>query len=150
MTEAFDEADLTLAHVTSAPGGRHLEVTLMDGRKKVSVPLSGVVSFRGAVRTKTHLPNYMGVGDIVILYGAHARGKIPFALINEVRKCFARVSFPTPPGFFPEEHSGGDGWEFDREEQSMWAETMCGAAITAAKEMSGSEDSDSEVDVDAI
>lgn len=146
MAAEFKAADITLGRVTASPGGRHLVVTLMTCEKNVSVPISGVVSFKGAVRTKGHLPTFMGVDDIVVLFGAYARGKIPHSIVPEVQASFARVKFPVPHHFFPEEHAGGEGWEFDREAQSAWDETMCSAAITVAKD-SDSDDSD---DIDAI
>lgn len=127
------EADLTLARVTAAPGGRHLVVTLMDGAAGVVVPISGVTAFRGGARTKGALPNYMGVGDLVVLYGAHARGKIPLALAEEVAGIFGRLGAATPAGFFPSEEAGGAvGWCFSREDQRVYEEGAAEAAMTAA------------------
>ena len=129
------EADLTLARVTAAPGGRHLVVTLMDGAAGVVVPISGVTAFRGGARTKGELPNYMGVGDLVVLYGAHARGKISPALAEEVAETFGRLGAATPAGFFPsEEDSGAVGWHFGREEQRAYEEGEAVAAVAAAEE----------------
>ena len=129
-------ADLTLARVTAVPGGRHLVVTLMDGAAGVVVPISGVTAFRGGARTKGALPNYMGMGDLVVLYGAHARGKIPLALAEEVAGIFGRLGAPTPAGFFPSEGEGGAvGWCFSREEQRLAEEGEAAAAVATAAEL---------------
>lgn len=129
------EADLTLARVTAAPGGRHLVVTLMDGAAGVVVPISGVTAFRGGARTKGELPNHMGVGDLVALYGAHARGKIPLALAEEIAEICGRLGAVTPAGFFPSDEDGGAvGWCFGRAEQRALEEGEAAAAVTAAEE----------------
>lgn len=128
------EADLTLARVTAAPGGRHLVVTLMDGAAGVVVPISGVTAFRGGARTKGELPNYMGVGDLVVLYGAHARGKVPQTLAGEVRDILRRLGVGVPAEFFPASaRDGGEGWCFDREGERLSEEAeLAAAAETAA------------------
>lgn len=132
----LQEADLTLARVTAAPGGRHLVVTLMEGAAGVVVPISGVTAFRGGARTKGALPNYMGVGDLVVLYGAHARGKIPLALAEEVAGTFGRLGVAVPAGFFPSEEAGGAvGWCFSREEQRLAEEGEAAAAVATAAEL---------------
>jgi hypothetical protein len=130
----LQEADLTLARVTAAPGGRHLVVTLMTGAAGVVVPISGVTAFRGGARTKGELPNHMGVGDLVVLYGAHARGKIPPNLANEVRDICHRLGVAVPAEFFPaSERDGGVGWCFDREDERLGEEAgLAAAAETAA------------------
>lgn len=130
------EADLTLARVTAAPGGRHLVVTLMDGAAGVVVPISGVTAFRGGARTKGELPNYMGRDDLVVLYGAHARGKISLALAEEISEIFGRLGVATPVGFFPSEDDGGEvGWRFGREEQRAYEEGEAEAAVSTAEEL---------------
>lgn len=127
------EADLTLARVTAAPGGRHLVVTLMDGAAGVVVPISGVTAFRGGARTKGELPNYMGVGDLVVLYGAHARGKVPQTLAGEVRDILHRLGVAVPAEFFPASaRDGGEGWCFDREGERLSEEAGLAAAAEAA------------------
>jgi hypothetical protein len=127
------DEDLTLARVTAAPGGRHLVVTLMDGTADVSVPISGVTAFRGGARTKGELPNHMGRDDLVVLYGAHARGKIPAALGDEIRDIFRRIGVVVPTGFFPmSARDGGEGWCFDREAEHLDAEAELHAAEEAA------------------
>ena len=130
------DEDLTLARVTGAPGGRHLVVTLMDGTADVSVPISGVTAFRGGARTKGELPNYMGRDDLVVLYGAHARGKIPVALAEEVAEIFERLGVAVPAGFFPsDEESGAVGWTWGREEQRADEEGAAAAAVETAEEL---------------
>jgi hypothetical protein len=130
------DEDLTLARVTAAPGGRHLVVTLIDGTTGVSVPISGVTAFRGGARTKGELPNHMGRDDLVVLYGAHARGKIPVALADEVRDIFDRLGVPVPAGFFPsDEESGAVGWTWGRAEQRADEEGAALGAIAEAEEL---------------
>lgn len=130
------EADLTLARVTAAPGGRHLVVTLMDGSTGVVVPISGVTAFRGGARTKGALPNYMGAGDLVVLWGAHARGKIPLALAEEISEIFSRIGAVAPAGLFPsDEEAGAVGWCYGREEQRLYEEGEAVAAVATAAEI---------------
>lgn len=129
----LQEEDLTLARVTAAPGGRHLVVTLMTGAAGVVVPISGVTAFRGGARTKGALPNHMGRDDLVVLYGAHARGKIPLALASEIRDIFHRLGVVVPVEFFPASaRDGGEGWCFDREDEHLDAEAGLIAAEEAA------------------
>lgn len=132
----LQEADLTLARVTAAPGGRHLVVTLMDGTTGVVIPISGVTAFRGGARTKGALPNYMGTGDLVVLWGAHARGKIPIALAEEIAEIFSRIGIVVPVGLFPSgEETGAVGWCYDREESRYLDESAADAAIATVEDI---------------
>lgn len=130
----LQEEDLTLARVTAAPGGRHLVVTLMTGETGVVVPISKAVAFRGGARTKGDLPNCMGRDDLVVLYGAMARGKVSAALGDEVRNIFRRLGVVVPAGFFPmSARDGGEGWCFDRDAERLDAEAeLLSAEETAA------------------
>jgi hypothetical protein len=130
----LQEEDLTLARVTAVPGGRHLVVTLMTGEAGVIVPISKAVAFRGGARTKGDLPNCMGRDDLVVLYGAMARGKISATLGDEVRDIFRRLGVAVPATFFPmSARDGGDGWCFDREDERLCEEAeLVGAEAAAA------------------
>jgi hypothetical protein len=130
------DEDLTLARVTAAPGGSHLVVTLIDGATGVVVPISKAVRVRGSVRTKGDLPNCMSTGDLVVLYGAMARGKISVALGDEIREIFDRLYVSVPAGFFPsDEESGAVGWCWGREEQRVGEEGAAVAAVETAAEL---------------
>jgi hypothetical protein len=130
------DEDLTLARVTASPGGRHLVVTLMTGEAGIVVPISGVTAFRGGARTKGALPNYMGVGDLVVLWGAHARGKIPIALAEEIHELFRKCGLLTPIGFFPDEEAvGAVGWCYGREDQRAYEEGEAVAAVATAEDL---------------
>jgi hypothetical protein len=130
------DEDLTLARVTAAPGGRHLVVTLMTGEAGVVVPISGVTAFRGGARTKGALPNYMGVGDLVVLWGAHARGKFSLALAEEIRELFCARGLLTPIGFFPDDEAAGAvGWCYDRDESRYLDESAADAAIATVEDI---------------
>ena len=133
LLAGLQEEDLTLARVTAAPGGRQLGVTLMTGETDVVVPISKAVAFRGGARTKGDLPNCMGRDDLVVLYGAMARGKVSAALGDEVRDIFRRLNVGVPAGFFPQSaRDGGEGWCFDRDAEHLDAEAELAAAEETA------------------
>lgn len=129
----LQEEALTLARVTAAPGGCHLVVTLMTGAAGVVVPIKGTVQGRGGARTKMDRPNYMGRDDLVVLLGAHATGKVPPNLANEIRDIFRRLGVAVPVDFFPASaRDGGEGWCFDREDERLAEEADLAAAEAAA------------------
>ena len=117
---------MALARVTRAVGGGLLEVLLQDG-ETVKVPIAGSISMRGRASTKMDRDNCMCVGDIVVLRGGLASGKLPEAVADKVKRVFEAFGIASPKSFFAAASAAAagagagaaaaveeDSWEWDR------------------------------------
>lgn len=115
---------MTLARVTRAVGGGLLEVLLQDG-ETVKVPIAGSIAMRGRASTKMDRDNCMCVGDIVVLRGGLASGKLPEAVADKVKRVFDAFGIAYPKSFFAAASAAAAGagaaaaveeesWEWDR------------------------------------
>jgi len=136
---------MALARVTRAVGGGLLEVLLQEG-ETVKVPIAGSIVMKGRASTKMDRANCMCVGDIVVLRGGLASGKLPEAVADKVKRVFEAFGIVSPKSFFAAASAAAagagagagaaveeDSWEWDR-----------GAATP------GSEGEEEEVAVDDI
>ena len=170
VEEAMRQKALQLGRVTRQMGAGRLEVTLQNGDEKVSVPIAGTIKFHGRSNTdsKKERANTMQVGDVIVIRGSFASGKMSSAAATEARRIFERIGIRTPRGFFSasavakeEEEDADCGFEFDRSEE-LAAETAASAGLRAqaartaalragTKVAGGSDDSESEeIDFDDI
>lgn len=119
---------IMLAHVIKATGAGRLSVRLQDGREG-SVPIAGSIKFHGGAATKGDRENCMSAGDLIVIRGSFAAGKVRRATAIRVRGLYKRHGIGYPPAFFPAEDGAPDDL-FDH----------------------GSEDEegDADVDVDAV
>lgn len=115
LTTSLGRDALTLGKVTRSTGCGRLEVTALnidgcaypevfakDGNADVgcSVPICGTLKFKGASRTKTDRANCMCAGDVIILRGGLASGKMSAAAAALVRSTFDGYKMTYPSGFF--------------------------------------------------
>lgn len=120
------EHGLTLAHVIKTTGAGRLSVRLQDGREG-SFPIAGSIKFRGGAATKGDRENCMSAGDLVVIRGSFAAGKLHKTTAMRIRGLYKRYKIEYPPVFFPAE-AGTHQEFFDY----------------------GSEDDDASVDVDDV
>jgi len=174
---------LTLARVTRSTGAGRLEVTALNieacalpstrattsvAEECCSVPICGTLKFKGASRKKTDRANCMCTGDVIVLRGGLASGKMSAAAASVVRRNFERFGMVFPGGFFastvdtPATEEAG-GFEFDRSEElaaeeaevaAMRAETARARAARAGGAAATDSDclnhSDDALDIDVI
>jgi hypothetical protein len=115
---------MALARVTRAVGGGLLEVLLQEG-ETVKVPIAGSIVMKGRASTKMDRANCMCVGDIVVLRGGLASGKLPEAVADKVKRVFEAFGIVSPKSFFAAASAAAagagaaaaveeDSWEWDR------------------------------------
>jgi hypothetical protein len=137
LTTSLGREALTLGRVTRSTGCGRLEVTALnidgcaypevfakDGNADVgcSVPICGTLKFKGASRTKTDRANCMCAGDVIILRGGLASGKMSAAAAALVRSTFDGYKMTYPSGFFARPSGSAadaddDVIEWDRSEE---------------------------------
>lgn len=136
LTTSLGRDALTLGRVTRSTGCGRLEVTALnidgcaypevfakDGNAEVgcSVPICGTLKFKGRSSTKTDRANCMCAGDVIILRGGLASGKMSAAAAALVRSTFDGYKMTYPSGFFTTSTSaddaGDDVIEWDRSEE---------------------------------
>jgi hypothetical protein len=154
---------LMLARVTRTVGGGRVVVQLLDGTADVSVPIGGAIKMKGRAATKTDRSNCMCQGDIVVVRGAQASGKVSAAAAAEIRTIFDELGVSYPKGFFTatgsaEAEDADFAYEWDRSDQAA-RET---AAVAAARALAARKSAvrageavvedadDAEVDIEAI
>lgn len=123
------EHGLMLARVVKPQGMGRLEVRLQDGTAGLSVPIAGAVKFRGGATTKADLDHCMSAGDLIILRGCQAAGKIRLSTAAIIREHFVKHRLPVVADFFTTDGSDGSDDIFDHAD---------------------SEDDDADVDIDAL
>ena len=134
LTDRLGSAALILARVTRTVGGGRVVVQLMDGTENVSVPIGGSIKMKGRAATKTDRANCMCQGDLVVVRGGIAAGKMSAASAAHVSAIFADLEVSVPKSFFGlscmGSDSDGEEFEFDRTDQ-LAAETAEVAAVRA-------------------
>lgn len=121
-----------IARVTRQSGAGRLKVTLQKGETDVDVTIAGSLRFKGRAATKGDRANCMGVGDVIVLHGPQAAGKIPRELVASVQTTFESLGVDYPKGFFAAYIGGaavveettdlGYEWEGDAEAGDVKAE----------------------------
>jgi hypothetical protein len=117
------------ARVTRQSGAGRLKVTLQDGTVDVDVTIAGALRFKGRAATKGDRSNCMNVGDLIVLHGPQAAGKIPRELLDRVQTAFDRLRVSYPKGFFAvgtTESAAGEDLGF------VWGTEDDEAAVTEA------------------
>jgi hypothetical protein len=134
LTTSLGREALTLGRVTRSTGCGRLEVTALnidgcaysevfakDGNAEVgcSVPICGTLKFKGRSSTKTDRANCMCTGDVIILRGGLASGKMSAAAAALVRSTFDSYGMTYPSGFFGSaaDAEDDDVIEWDRSEE---------------------------------
>lgn len=157
---AIQRDGLFLARVTRALGAANLEVLLQTGTT-IRVPIGGSIRFKGRAGSKTDRANCMVVGDVIVVRGAFASGKLLPGTTARVAALFERHGVSVPKGFFASGTEAADdaeeegGWEWDRtaaaaEEAAARKMATASAAAAAAPAEAATEAEAAAVDVDAI
>jgi len=133
LTYRLENAALILARVTRTVGGGRVLVQLMDGTENVSVPIGGSIKMKGRAATKTDRANCMCQGDLVVVRGGIAAGKMSAAAASHVSAIFVELEVSVPKSFFGlsmGSDAEDDEFEFDRTDQ-LAAEAAEVAAVRA-------------------
>lgn len=155
---------LMLARVTRTVGGGRVVVQLLDGTADVSVPIGGSIKMKGRAATKTDRSNCMCQGDIVVVRGAQASGKVSAAAAAQIRTIFDELSVSYPKGFFAaigsvEAEDDEFAYEWDRSDQAARETAAVAAAralaarksaMRAGEAVAEEVDVEAEVDIEAI
>ena len=161
LTDRLESAALILSRVTRTVGGGRVVVQLMDGTENVSVPIGGSIKMKGRAATKTDRANCMCQGDLVVVRGGIAAGKMSAAAAAHVSAIFGELEVSVPKSFFGlcmGSDAEDDEFEFDRTDQ-LAAETAEVAAVRAAAARTAAlragaveeaDKADKAVDIDAI
>jgi hypothetical protein len=107
---------LMLARVVKPQGMGRLEVRLQDGTAGQSVPIAGAVKFRGGATTKADLDHCMSAGDLIVLRGCQAAGKIRLSTAAIIREHFVKHRLPIVADFFGTDGADRDDF-FDHESE---------------------------------
>jgi chloramphenicol 3-O-phosphotransferase len=155
---------LMLARVTRTVGGGRVVVQLLDGTADVSVPIGGSIKMKGRAATKTDRSNCMCQGDIVVVRGAQASGKVSAAAAAQIRTIFDELSVSYPKGFFTATGSAEAvddefAYEWDRSDQAARETAAVAAAralaarksaMRAGETVAEEAEVEAEVDIEAI
>lgn len=153
--EALPDTGITIGRVTRSSGCNRLKVLDWDGTPDVDCRIAGSVAFKGKAATKGDRKNCMSVGDVIVIRGGLATGKLSAASCKRVKEVFDRHAVRYPTGFFaaPTATAGGsdaeddNGFEFgaaeEPEEEGLQKALPAGRSKAAAV-------SDEEVDIDRI
>ena len=170
MAASLRHHALTLGRVERSTGAGRLDVSVLDmlagTTTTTSLPISGNLKFKGRSQTKTDRSNCMIAGDVIVVRGAFASGKLSAAAADEAEAAFARWDLSAPRDFFKaraspwvaavaeDEEDGTGGFVFDRTEERA-AEKAGNAALRAegarARALrAGAAVVDEELNIDAI
>ena len=168
---------ITLARVSSMLGAGHLDVILLDfdtfRHAAARVPICGAIRFKGraANLSKQELPHCMTSGDIIVVRGYQAAGKLPVGTLPEVDTILRTLGFKLPAGFFDTTRKekedllassfcdDDDGIEWDRSDELRAAKAEMQALRDSVKAKEKvkekekekvTESDDEDVDIDAI
>ena len=164
LADSLRRECLMLARVTRTVGGGRVVVQLLDGTADVSVPIGGSIKMKGRAATKTDRSNCMCQGDMVVVRGAQAAGKVSASAAAQIRAYFDDLSVAYPKGFFTatgsaEAEDDEFAYEWDRSDQAAreTAEVAAARALAARKSALRSGEAveveaevEAEVDIEAI
>ena len=134
MAASLRHHALTLGRVERSTGAGRLDVTVLDilscTTTDVSLPISGNLKFKGRSQTKTDRANCMIAGDVIVVRGAFASGKMSAAAANDAQEALIRWGLEAPRSFFSSRaevaaavaeaaEEGVGGFVFDRTEQRL-------------------------------
>lgn len=155
--EALPDTGITIGRVTRSSGCNRLKVMDLDGTPDVDCRIAGAIAFKGKAATKGDRRNCMSVGDVIVIRGGLATGKLPLSSCKRVKEVYDRLGARYPTGFFaaPTVTAAADdaeddtGFEFgaaeEPEEEGLQKAIPAGRSKAAAAAAS-----DEEVDIDRI
>ena len=163
LQTALQKEGYTLGRVISMAGAGRLNVVALDfdtfKHGEAQVPVAGSLKFKGhASGGKSSLPFCMMSGDIIVIRGGFASGKMGSALADSLGEKLSTLGIPIPRGFFSsvrhidiDIEEEDDGIEFDRSEEraeAMKEIAMIREQTKSKSKMPTAEESD--LDIDAI
>jgi type II secretory pathway component PulM len=132
---------LEIARVTRRPGGARLEVTLQDGTKEASVRIGGAITIKGRASTKEDRANCMCVGDVIVVRGGIAAGKLSQKAIRLVKHRLEELQIKVSPAIFAEAAAAA------AEEDDLFDMTVTKEEVAAAGAGGGG---DVDIDIEVI
>lgn len=137
---------LEIARVTRRPGGARLEVTLQDGTKEASVRIGGAITIKGRASTKEDRANCMCVGDVIVVRGGIAAGKMSQKARRLVKHRLEELNIKVSPVIFAEAAASSD--EDDMFDTEVTTEEI--AEAEAGKKAVAGAGAGEDVDIDTI
>ena len=99
LMEEQESEGMVAGRVSRATGGGRLEVLLQDG-STTSAPIAGTLKFKGRAGTKMDRANCMSVGDVIVVRGGYAAGKLTPAQTKRCGQLYETLDVTVPLGFF--------------------------------------------------
>jgi len=116
-----DTEALQAGRVIKSVGGGRLQVLLQDGAE-YSAPIAGTLKMKGRSANKGDRANCMSVGDVIVIRGGFAAGKMTAGQSKRCEAVYESLELVVPAGFFATATSMADaveekdvGFVFDRE-----------------------------------
>jgi hypothetical protein len=121
LLETQESEALQAARVTRSVGCGRLQVLLQDG-SEYSAPIAGTLKFKGRSSTKGDRSNCMLTGDVIVIRGGFAAGKMSASQVKRCSTIYEALDLKVPAGFFAaatgaaaEMETADVGFEFDHE-----------------------------------
>jgi len=115
-----DTEALQAGRVIKSVGGGRLQVLLQDGAE-YSAPIAGTLKMKGRSANKGDRANCMSVGDVIVVRGGFAAGKMTAGQSKRCEAVYESLELVVPAGFFATATSMADaveekdvGFVFDR------------------------------------
>ena len=140
---------LEIARVTRRPGGARLEVTLQDGTKEASVRIGGAITIKGRASTKEDRANCMCVGDVIVVRGGIAAGKLSQKARRLVKHRLEELNIKVSPVIFAEA-AKEEEVEDDLFDTAVTTEEIAVAVAGAEAEKKVVAGAGEDVDIDTI
>lgn len=154
--EALPDTGITIGRVTRSSGCNRLKVMDLDGTPDVDCRIAGAIAFKGKAATKGDRRNCMSVGDVIVIRGGLANGKLSLSSCKRVKEVYDRFAARYPTGFFAaptvtaaaDDAEDDNGFEFGAAEEPE--DDGRQKAIPAGRSKAAAAASDEEVDIDRI
>ena len=148
VIDEMAEDHIILGRITKNVGCGNVQVLLQTG-DTATIPISGAIRFKGRAANKSDRSNCMLAGDVIVVDGGFAAGKLSQGQLQRIRGVFASVHFTVPAGFFVGQ---GEATEDDWEETGFEFDyTGLGHIEEEAKKSGGGAGAaDEEYDIDLI
>ena len=156
--EALPDTGITIGRVTRSSGCNRLKVMDLDGTPDVDCRIAGAIAFKGKAATKGDRRNCMSVGDVIVIRGGLANGKLSISSCKRVKEVFDRFAARYPTGFFAaptvtaaaDDAEDDNGFEFGAAEEPEDDGRQKAIPAGRSKAAAAAAVSDEEVDIDRI
>jgi len=111
---------LSVARVVRTTGCGRVAVLLQSG-EEASLPIAGSIKFKGGAGKKAGNSNCMMTGDMIVVRGAYAAGRLSTGAATMISEAYAGLGIEVPAGFFTTTAAAAeaddDVYQFDRTEE---------------------------------